>query len=111
GHELTCEQPCRVKLDPENAVVLGPGAVISVGGIFHAPLAPLRDRLVASREVTLIEGRIEAVSAGTRGLPLVVSALGSSHVGLRAAEAQIAVKGDHVAAQVTTGSVRAGANR
>jgi hypothetical protein len=111
GYELSCEEACRVRVDLDNSVTMAPGAVISVGGIFHAPLSSLRDRLVATREVTLLEGKVEAASAGTRGLPLVVTANGSSHVGLRGAEAQIVLKGDHVAAQVTSGSARAGANR
>ncbi len=110
GVELSCEQTCRVKVDAESMLVLAPGAVVSMGSFFHVPLVS-RDVLVPARQVELREGRIDASSTSARAMPLVVSALGSSHVALRAAGAQISLGNGHLAVRVTAGTARVGASR
>ena len=79
-----------------------------MGSSFYVPLYS-RDSLVPAHEVELREGKIDAQSSC--GMPLVVSALGTTHVALRGAEAQIAFKSDHLAVQVTEGTARVGASR
>src|SRR5262245_18008324 len=79
GAELSCEERCRVKVDADNVVTLTPGAIVLVGSVFHVPMGS-RDALVPAHEVELHEGRNEALSPSARGMPLVVSAFGSSHV-------------------------------
>jgi hypothetical protein len=108
--ELSCEERCRVKVDADNVLVLTPGAVISVGSTFYVPLSS-RDSLVPAHEVELRAGRVDAISPGARAMPLVISGPGSSHVALRAAEAQVAVQDGHMAAQVTEGGARVGSSR
>jgi hypothetical protein len=110
GSELSCEETCRVKVDADNVLTLTPGAVVSVASFFYVPLLS-RDSLVPAHQVELREGKIEALSPSARAMPLVVSALGSSHVALRAGAAQIALKRDHLAVEASDGTVRVGANR
>lgn len=109
GAELSCDETCRVKVDADNVLTLTPGAVVSVASFFHVPLFS-RDSLVAAHQVELREGKIEALSPSARAMPLVISAFGSSHVALRAAEIQVAVRGDHMAVEVIDGAARVGAN-
>src|SRR5258706_3378479 len=61
GVELSCEESCRVKIDADSALVLAPGAIVSVGSFFQVPLVS-RDVLVPARQVELREGRIDARS-------------------------------------------------
>jgi hypothetical protein len=110
GYELTCEETCRAKVDAFNVITLAPRAIISVGSSLYVPLAA-RDKFVPAHEVQLREGKIDALSPNAYAMPLAISALGSTHVALRAAGAQVAVKDDHAAVQVTSGTARAGANR
>jgi hypothetical protein len=115
GAEITCEQTCRVKVDADNVLTLAPGAIVMLGAFFYVPLVPseppAQQQLVPAHEIKLREGHIDAVSPNERGIPLVVSGPGSTHVALRAADVQIAVKGERMVAQVNEGTARAGSNK
>jgi hypothetical protein len=115
GVELTCEQTCRVKVDADNVLTLAPGAIVMIGAFFYVPLvptvAPVPQQLVPAHEIRMSEGKIESTSSNERGIPLVISGPGTTHVALRNAEVQIAVKGERLVAQVNEGSARAGSNK
>ena len=108
--EITCEEKCRVKVDADNVLTLSPGAILSVGAFFYVPLVSTT-QLVPAHEIRMSEGHIEASAPNERGIPLVVSGPGTTHVALRGAEVQIAVKGDRMVAQVNEGTARAGSNK
>jgi hypothetical protein len=115
GAEITCEQTCRVKVDADNVLTLAPGTIIMVGAFFYAPLVPsvppAPSQLIPGHEIKMSQGHIEAVSPSERAIPLVISGPGTTHVALRGAEVQVAVKGDRMVAQVNEGSARAGSNK
>ena len=115
GAEITCEQTCRLKVDADNVLTLAPGAVIKLGAFFYVPLvptaAPASQLLVAAHEIKMSEGHVDVLAPSERGIPLVISGPGSTHVAVRNAEAQIAVKGDRMVAQVNEGTARAGSNK
>jgi hypothetical protein len=115
GAEISCEHTCRVKVDVDNVITLSPGAIVWLGAFFYVPLVPsvppATQLLVPAHEIRLNEGHIEASSTNERGIPLVVSGPGTTHVAFRSAEVQLAVKGDRMVAQVNEGSARAGSNK
>jgi hypothetical protein len=115
GAEITCEQACKLKVDSDNVLTLSPGTIISVGAFFYVPLvpavSPTPQQLVPAHEIKMSEGHLEAVSPSEKALALVISGPGTTHVALRNAEAQIAVKGDRMVAQVNEGTARAGSNK
>ena len=115
GAEITCEQTCRLKVDADNVLTLAPGTIFMLGAYFYVPLVPnvppAPAQLVPAHEIKLREGHIDAVSANERGIPLVVSGPGTTHVAFRAADVQIAVKGERMVAQVNEGTARAGSNK
>jgi hypothetical protein len=115
GAEITCEQTCRVKVDADNVLTLAPGAVIMLGAFFYVPLvpavAPVPQQLAPAHEIKMSEGHIDVLSPNERGIPIVVSGPGTTHLALRGAEVQIAVKGERMVAQVNEGSARAGSNK
>jgi hypothetical protein len=115
GAEISCEQTCRVKVDADNVITLSPGAVIWLGAYFYVPLVPAvppaTQLLVPAHEVRLSQGHIDASSPNERGIPLVVSGPGTTHVAFRNAEVQLAVKGERMVAQVNDGTARAGSNK
>jgi hypothetical protein len=115
GAEISCEQTCRVKVDSDNVLTLSPGAIITVGAYFHVPLvpsvSPAPQQLVAAHEIKMSEGHVDALSPNEKGIPLVISGPGSTHLALRGAEVQVAVKGDRMVAQVNEGTARAGSNK
>jgi hypothetical protein len=110
GAEIGCEQTCQLKVDPDNELTLSAGAVLTVGAIFYVPLVSTTS-LVPAHEIRLKEGHIVAHSPNEKGLPLVVSGVGTTHVALRAAEVQIAAKGERLIAQVNEGTARGGSNK
>jgi hypothetical protein len=114
--ELTCERKCQLKAGPDNVLTLAPGTVLSVAAYLYVPMnvavPPVTTAPnVAAREVRMTEGYIEAVSLNDKATPLVVSGPGSTHVALRGATVQIAIKGDRMVAQVNEGIARAGSNK
>ena len=115
GAAITCEQTCRVKVDADNVLTLAPGTILAVGAFFHAPLVPAvppaQQQLVPAHEVKMSVGHIVAVSPNERGIPLAISGPGTTHIALRGAEVQVAVKGERMVAQVNEGSARAGSNK
>jgi hypothetical protein len=115
GAEISCEQTCRVKVDADNVITLSPGAVVWLGAYFYVPLVPAvppaTQLLVPAHEIRLSQGHIDASSPNERGIPLVVSGPGTTHVAFRNAEVQLAVKGERMVAQVNEGTARAGSNK
>ena len=115
GAEISCEQTCRLKIDADNVITLSPGAVIWLGAYFYVPLVPAvppaQQLMVPAHEIRLSEGHIDASSPNERGIPLVVSGPGTTHVAFRNAEVQLAAKGERLVAQVNEGSARAGSNK
>jgi len=109
GAEITCEQTCRLKVDADNVLTLSPGAVITVGAYFYVPLVS-NVQLAPAHEIKVSAGHVDAFS-GAKGIPLVLSGPGTTHVALRGAEVQIAVKGERMVAQVNEGTARAGSNK
>lgn len=115
GAEITCEQTCRFKIDADNVITLAPGAVVWMGAFFYVPLVPsvppATQQLVPAHEIRMSEGHIEASSPNERGIPLVVSGPGTTHVAFRNAEVQLAIKGERMVAQLNEGTARAGSNK
>jgi hypothetical protein len=114
--EVTCERTCQLKVGPDNLLTLDPGTVLSVAAYLYVPMnvavPPVTTvPLVSAREVRMTEGHIEAVSSNEKAAPLVISGPGTTHVALRGAAVQIAVKGDRMVAQVNEGIARAGSNK
>jgi hypothetical protein len=109
--EVTCEKTCQLQVDANTVVTLSPGAIFMVAAYFYVPLEVDSKQLTPARELRMSEGHIEARSTTERGMPLVVSGPGSTHVAFRAADVQIAVKGERMVAQVNEGTARAGSNK
>lgn len=109
--EVTCEAVCQLQVDANTVVTLSRGAVFMVGAYFYVPMDVDSKQLTPARELRMSEGHIDARSTTERGMPLVVSGPGSTHVALRSADVQIAVKGERMVAQVNEGSARAGSNK
>jgi hypothetical protein len=111
GAEVMCEAACRLQIDADTVLTFSPGATLLVGAFFYVPMTPEAKQLTPGREMRMSEGHVVAQSTTDRGMPLVVSGPGSTHVAVRAATVQIAVKGERMVAQVDEGSARAGSNK